>query len=798
MNSTQSRVTLAALAATVLVGLSLRPLVQGSGWFVAILVVSGVVAGAGAATRQLTRAVPVVVAVQVVALLVALTALFARDTAIWGLIPGTDAVASLLELKDDGLEEIRRQAPPVTAERGILFLIAGGVGLVALLVDVIAVSLRRPAVAGLPLLLVYCVPAAVLVDGLNGFYFLVGGVGFLLLVASDAGDRIRGWGRVLDDGGRGATGALGGPLSGARRIGVTSLAVALVLPAFVPGLGDRLLDMSSGEGIGDGTGSGTVAVVNPILRLRDNLTARSDDVVITYRTTVGAPDPLRIVTDDEFTGEQWQPSQVRLPRSQRVQDGFPSPPGLSSAVQARTERTRIAVTNLAQTYLPLPYPPTRVDIDGGWLYDARTLNAVGDGRNTRNVSYEVTHLSVRPTAQQLRAAPPAPASIVEPYTRLPEGLPQEIRRIAVDQAGSGTDYEKALALQRWFRETGGFAYNEQVTAGDGSSDSGQDAVLAFLQNKQGYCVQFASAMAVLARAVGIPARVAVGFLPGVQRDDDTYAIALRDAHSWPELYFHDVGWVRFEPTPAVRARQEPAWTQQAGPSQTNPTPSSSVSAAVPTTSGSSVPNSADERGDNAADDLNAGATGLLERVPWRLVGVLALVVLLLATPLAASAVARRRRWARAETRTERAEAAWDDLRERLSDLGVTWAASWTPRALQLRLVGDHRLDGVERAALQRLVTELEEARYAPPGNQGRSPEELAGDVRLVVQGVAAGLPKSVRRRARWFPASGVAALTGMVRRVDAAADEAGRRAAALGSEVRRTVGSGGRRRSGGD
>jgi transglutaminase-like putative cysteine protease len=457
-----------------------------------------------------------------------------------------------------------------------------------------------------------------------------------------------------------------------------------------------------------------------------------------------------------------------------------------------------SIGDLAQTYLPLPYPTDKVQIEGTWLWDPDTLNAVGEGVTTQGLDYRVSHLDVKPTREQLDTAPQPPEGIVERYTELPDDLPEEIRQIARRQAGTGTDYEKALRLQNWLRSEGGFQYSEQVTRGSSGRDSSQDAVLAFLTDeRRGYCVQFASAMAVMARAEGIPARVAVGFLPGSRQQDGSWAISVRDAHAWPELYFQNVGWVRFEPTPATRASQAPEWARPAPDDPTQATPTPSASASVSPSDSSSLPES-ETRGADITETDESLVSRVWAAVPWRVVGLLALALLLLATPIAAAALARRNRWRRADTRALRAEAAWDELRDRLADLGVGWAVSWTPRALQQRLGDEHRLDGAERAALGRLANELETARYAPPNAGGLSVEELRSDVRLVVDGVAAARPAAARRRARWLPNSGISAMTSTARRVDAATDEARRRAAnravELGSEVRRTVSSGGRRR----
>jgi transglutaminase-like putative cysteine protease len=788
MTGTDGRRSLAAAIATLLVTLTLVPLLQGGGWFVAVVVVVGVVAGTGGAARQFVRWGPVVVLLQALGLALCITWLFARDVAVWGLLPGPDVVHELSGLLRAGFMVTRQEVPPVPAARGVILVTCGGVGLVALVVDLIAASLRRPAVAGLPLLAVYCVPAAVLPGGLSWWYFVLAALGFLLLVGSDSVDRVRGWGRVLGPGNddRGDR-ALGGPLAGVRRLAVGSVLIAAMVPAFVPGLGDQLLG-SHGSGHGNGKG-GSIIVINPILTLKDNLTARSNVIVVRYSTTAARPDPLRIVSDDVFDGGQWSPSTGQIPRDNKVQEGLSNPPGLSQEVPAQALRTSINVLDLQQTYLPAPYPATKVDITGPWIYDSRTLNIVGDGVTTRNTRYVVDHLAVEPTAGQLAAATVPPIDVQTAYGKLPGNLPARIGETARKVAGTGTSYSKAVALQEWLRSTGGFTYSETVDPPKGKQASGQDAVLAFLQNKRGYCVQFASAMAVMARTLGIPSRVAVGFLPGRERAG-TYEISVRDAHAWPELYFGGIGWVRFEPTPSIRSGPPPAWAQPAVPE----TPA--VTATVTETAAPSAPRAAPRRDPGLADTPAAAGPPLLNRlwgaIPWRWLAGLTGVLLLGAVPLIVELGVRRARWLRASRGTPavRIEAAWDELRLQLEDLAVTWAAAWTPRALQRRLVTDHALPGSAQAALSRLVADLEHARYAPPDGLGRDVVALRSDVATVVHAVAGSAPVTpwVRRRARWLPASGLRTVSRTLRRVDVAVDEAGRKASALGAAMRQRVG----------
>jgi hypothetical protein len=131
----------------------------------------------------------------------------------------------------------------------------------------------------------------------------------------------------------------------------------------------------------------------------------------------------------------------------------------------------------------------------------------------------------------------------EIYLELPGDFPPDVRDQALEvTAGATTAYDQARALQDWFRTE--FEYSLEVPAGHSSS-----AIEAFLQRRAGYCEQFAGTMAAMARAVGLPARVAVGFTPGALDETGSYRVTGRQAHAWPEIWFDEYGWVPFEPTP---------------------------------------------------------------------------------------------------------------------------------------------------------------------------------------------------------------------------------------------------------
>ena len=751
-----ARTALWAGVASAAAVLTLRPLVVSSGWVVGALGMVCAVTASGLLVRGLLRRRGLAVGVQVLVLLAVLLVLFGGSTTVLGIVPTTGTPDRFVQLATDGVQVIRRYSVPAVDLRGLRLLLVTGAGLTALAVDLFAVTLRRPALAGLPLLVVMAVPLALAPGGSGAITFVIATIPFLVLLA---GDR---------------RGAFLRPAGSARRsvAGVTAsataavaLVAAIAVPAALPGLDERPLTVDTGPG-------DTIAVINPILNLKASLGARSDATILTYRTDQPDPAPLRIVTADVFDGETWAPSTgADIPRSQRVQDGLSPAPGLSEVVrQASTVRTTsISVRGLDQTYLPLPYPSLKVDIDGDWLYETDSLNVVGDGETTRGRSYTVQHLEVTPTEDQLRTAPGAPGDIESRYTELPKDLPPVVEDTALQvTAGARDPYEQAAALQRWFRSTGGFTYST-----DAPNDGGTSAVVDFLTQKSGFCVQFASAMAVMARSLGIPARVAIGFLPGEESSTgsdgvSSWRISAQDAHAWPELYFEGVGWTRFEPTPATRTGQSPAWTVPLVPVPTA-APTASSAAPLPSASESSptaTSTTSTSTTGGAAGEARPTGWGRVAALPWGwILGALLLVLLVLA-PWVSAVVTHRRRWAGVHDAGSSAEAAWSELEERVHDLGVHWSPSTTPRQRAAELLA-FTVPGSPAAE------EVQRMRAAVEGNRFGSRPTAAGSVLVesrtaaqagrlvraqvdvVVDTVAANRSRWQRWGARLFPMAGV-------------------------------------------
>ncbi|MEU6815163.1 DUF3488 and transglutaminase-like domain-containing protein [Streptomyces sp. NPDC046860] len=754
--SGRARLALSAAAATLMASCALLPLVDGPTWLLLAALLVAAQAGAGIAARRIPLARSLTLLAQVLVTLVLLTLVFARGAALGGLVPGPDAFRRFGALLGQGSDDVNHYAIPAPLTDGIRLLLVGGVLLVHLLVDTLAVTFRRAAPAGLPLLALYSVAAGLSDGGADWLWFLLAAAGYLMLLLAEGRERLAQWGRVFGGTPRpGAPAGVTAPARTGRRIGALALGVALAVPLALPTLHGGLLgEAGSGVGAGNGRG-GTISAVNPLVSLRDSLNVDDDRQVLSLRPSSGeVPDMyVRIVSLDDFDGTDWKPSQRHIGAVPGV---FPEPVGLSPDVKRSTLRTVITAADwYAQDWLPMPYPPSGVRIDGNWRYEPVGMTLVGDhGQTTRGKTYQVTSLDLRPTAKQLAEAPKPPAALEREYTRVPARLPDVVARTAEEvTSGARNHYEEAVRLQDWFSVDGGFRYDTEVRVGRGAN-----AIATFLDRKEGFCVHFSFAMAAMARTLGIPARVAVGFAPGTPQGDGSVSVSLKDAHAWPELYFQGVGWTRFEPTPTRGTT--PEYTEPDAPSSARPDrelpsrgasrePSSAATqqerCATPPRSGAC----ADPSAAVAAPGGGGGPSGGL----WAalvVLGALVLVVLPLSPMLWRTRVRARRLDGRAAAPGDGTLAAWRELTDSAWDFGVPPDDSLTPRRSAARIVRLGGLDGEAAASVHRVAAALEQVLYAP---EPRSAPGVAEEVRRVIAGLAAPAGRGTRLRALFAPRS---------------------------------------------
>ena len=332
----------------------------------------------------------------------------------------------------------------------------------------------------------------------------------------------------------------------ARRVGAEAAAV-LAIVGLLAALAASLVPPPPGQG-GGGAGRGERTLLRPPapeVDFPDRLDVgagrgeRGDEVVL----LVDAPtaDVWRATTYDHWDGESWARSyDARAEVDGSVRPGIgdvEGDGGLDFAqwvtVQARSASVLVAAAR--PTYVGAP-GLVRQDVDGS-LYPGLPLE--------RGEAYLVHSERRHPGAAALRAAAGAvPADVADAYLQRPQ-VPPRVRALATEiAAGAPSTYDTVRALERWLLD------NTTVTDDARPVPPGADALETFLlEDRSGPPERAATALAVMLRALGVPARMAVGFLPGTRsRPDGEFVVRLRDTHAWVEVWFPGVGWQRFDPT----------------------------------------------------------------------------------------------------------------------------------------------------------------------------------------------------------------------------------------------------------
>ena len=440
--------------------------------------------------------------------------------------------------------------------------------------------------------------------------------------------------------------------------------VQLTDPEFRQSLHDALIrdqTASSSGGSPPSTTSGEPAPgVWPRQHLLGSGPELSDLPVMTITTFGAGPAGFywRATSYDAYTGHGW----LRKGTSEMVSNGQPGdldaehPPEdmilLRQSVRFETANDQIYAAGM----------PVRISqpVEAFWLEEG--------------LPDLVTVLSVRPLAgyEALSWVPSAteddlhaadgdiPAWVTDHYLRLPDELPERVRTLAADlTADAPTAYDQALALQTYLRS---FPYTLDLPEPSESSDIA-DYFLFDLQ--RGYCDYFATAMVIMARSVGLPARLAVGYATGAfDADTGSYHVTLAEAHSWPEIYFPGIGWIPFEPTPARPV------IERGAPATANNTPDAAPEQVV----------AAYEEAARSQPTV-AGT----RRLRWGLIGGLA--ILLLAASLVGGWLVSQRRLAHL-TASERIDVLYGRLAQHGARLGVGLSATQTPAEFRAAMLGE--------------------------------------------------------------------------------------------------------------
>lgn len=416
-------------------------------------------------------------------------------------------------------------------------------------------------------------------------------------------------------------------------IGVGAVAAAALAPR-LPGAGEKaLIDTRNRQGT-------VTEVLSPLVDIRSRMKNRGNAELFTVGAG-GTGHYWRVVSLPEFDGNSWSPPEEDLAKL-GDRSGDITLPGT-------TVNQVFTIKSLGGPLVPAAYRPVRAT-PGSLLWAGESQSLVLRKGMQRGDGFTITSIITSPTPEQLRAATVQGADQI--YYTLPSGLPETAfaeARIVTD--GVATPYDRAMALQGYFRDN--FTYNLNVQLGNSN-----DAIEAFLRGREGFCQQFAGTFAVMARSIGLPARVAVGYTPGDLGADGLFHVYGRHAHAWPEVWFDGIGWVAFEPTPSrgnpdasqytgVLAQQDDSGGTPGSGGNPNTTPSTTpVSVVRDPNSSTTVPGAGRPGGTatttTAAPATGSGGTSGSSLVALLLLGsIAALVLWILMAPRIIAAMNRR-------------------------------------------------------------------------------------------------------------------------------------------------------------
>lgn len=460
---------------------------------------------------------------------------------------------------------------------------------------------------------------------------------------------------------------------------------------------------------------------NPLVSTRAHLVALADEELFIGRSSTRSY--WRLTSLDTYSDDQWTATRGTY-REEKAKDASPD-----------DRVVDITLQGLADTWLPVQQPIRSVTglhpdgVEATVAFDRRSDSVLLDDRAGRGDTYTLT-LSTDPAA----GFEPINGEQLQQLLKLPGTLTPAVAQLAREATAEAvTDTERMEQLEAFFRTQ--FVYDLDIAR---TASLGIDQFL--FDVRRGYCEQFASSFAVMARTLGVPSRVAIGFVPG-RLTAAGYQVRGQDAHAWPEVYV-DGRWVAYEPTPSrgVADGNPPAPTSV--PPITEPVQSPSSAASVPTTAPATTDLPATL--DPAPQSAVSVATLL-----WWAVLVLGLVGLWF-MPWAIRRTRSRRGYASdGDTVPIAIASAWRGLEDDLAWAGAARASSepigtWLTRVRRTRCA--------DWSTVADIATRVESLRYGPPATSAQGSDLsrlLQADIAAVRTEVVGGLPRR-RRLSRWL------------------------------------------------
>jgi transglutaminase-like putative cysteine protease len=670
------------------------------------------------------------------------------------------------------------QVAPTPALRPLFMAAVTAVWTAAFSTHALAVRSGSPLLAAAPPAALVAFAGIVLEDGPRPGYAALFLLGVLALLFADGLRRVRQWGPV-----RPWTSGLANvrrrmvassTTRGARRVAVTVVGVALLLPGLLPGLhGKAVLKF----GASDDSGS-----LNPLVAVSASLRQRTPLQLFTVRVRSEDATYWRLLSLDRFDGDLWTVADLDVDHGKIYGPDAHLPftvETLPPNTPTTTVTAEVSIDHTPGPWLPTPYEPASVTAPGTSIrFDASHTSAVPDQRDLDpGFTYRVVARVVAPEYEELNQRFDYSGARYRRDLELPDNLPPDIRQLAqaiVVRAHARSTLEQVLAVQHYLTDPLVFSYDQTVSLG-----SGTDALKEFLfGSHKGFCQQFASAMGVLLRALGIPTRIAVGYTTGTYDDAiGGFDVTTANAHSWVEVEFPGFGWVPFEPTP-TRANPVTDQIERSKPISGVSVPPECgeeqfIRGACGTTrskgtkgngaDAGGVPRHKDPRGepppriDPAPKTRRGaitfgGAPGLPSNpVSWRLIAgltLLALAALVLVLLPVVKVSVRRFRVARARGSRDRTLAAFRLFEARAGDLGLGRGTGETPWEYRARLSGDVQLSDGHLDRLARIVST---AAYSPRGVSDEDAHEAGRAGRSAIRDVRRSVGLARRVAGMWRP-----------------------------------------------
>lgn len=712
---------LALIAFTLAVVYSFKRLFIDTSFFVPIAAVAISAHVTTAAVRWARGGLVVAAAASAVAFVISAWVLFPPTTVDPDVGLGTEALRGYGTDLQLSWEQFQTVTAPAEVTAPFLLLIAMTVWTVAFLADWAAFRLRSPGEALIPGLAVFIFGsffAASQARVETTVFILATALALVLFHRLGETSTAGAWlGSGAAEKGQASLFRVGVAIVAATLIGGVGVAQAL------PGYNEPPIDNFDPKSWDDP--ADPRVVLSPLVDIQSRLIEQPNVEVFTVASPV--KDYWRITSLDVFDGRTWRSRGSFEGASGELDTDLPRGTTTDPVIQS------FSVSNLGRIWLPAAYEPAEIltspeEIELEYEPESGTLIVSRDRSTSDGLDYTLLSAVPRRDPETIASAGgDVPGDIAERYLELPADfsprITEEAERI-VGAAGAETPYQKARALQDYFRDPSVFSYSLDVSNGHQVSD-----LEDFLFEVQvGYCEQFAGSYAAMARSLGLPSRVAVGFTPGEYDDAiDAYRVTGKHAHAWPEVWIDGVGWLRFEPTPGRGAPGDEPYTglpeaqegaapdvsptttaaPEVNPGLTGPDATTIPSQNAETATTTTVVNPTSDR---AETGVIGGVQGLTFARVVRWLAILFAIIFILIAPLAfGNWRSRRRHRSVAHDPGKRIGLAWAESRSALQVMGMSVTETETPRELVAR-VQQHRPNAA--LALSPLADEVTNATYA--------------------------------------------------------------------------------------